>query len=146
MLSRLLCLSSMYIQSSSLSFRPRICFLLSIGIASLGLWTSLQVRHISTIDLSRRRSTRGPGPLVGNPKSLGITKVKFGFPLFSLLFFSSSRLHVRLDVTYDVRFYGQAERLTDGTGRATWGGGQEVLAVAYDVMIPGYSERVHSHF
>ncbi|KAF8200227.1 glycogen phosphorylase [Pholiota molesta] len=45
----------------------------------------------------------------------------------------------RLDVTYDVRFYGHADRLNDGTPRAVWQGGQEVLAVAYDVMIPGYS-------
>ncbi|KJA26532.1 glycosyltransferase family 35 protein [Hypholoma sublateritium FD-334 SS-4] len=44
----------------------------------------------------------------------------------------------RLDVTYDIRFYGRADRLDDGTGRAVWHGGQEVLAVAYDVMIPGY--------
>jgi starch phosphorylase len=36
-----------------------------------------------------------------------------------------------------VRFYGQADRLNDGTPRAVWSGGQEVLAVAYDVMIPG---------
>ncbi|KAF9260379.1 glycogen phosphorylase [Marasmius fiardii PR-910] len=43
----------------------------------------------------------------------------------------------RLDVTYEVRFYGHAERLNDGTGRSVWTGGQEVLAVAYDVMIPG---------
>ncbi|GLB44296.1 putative phosphorylase is an important allosteric enzyme in carbohydrate metabolism [Lyophyllum shimeji] len=47
----------------------------------------------------------------------------------------------RLDVTYEVRFYGHAERLHDGTGRAQWVGGQEVLAVAYDVMIPGYGTR-----
>ena len=44
----------------------------------------------------------------------------------------------RLDVTYDIRFYGSAERMNDGSGRAIWHGGQEVLAVAYDVMIPGY--------
>ncbi|KAK7460678.1 Non-essential glycogen phosphorylase [Stygiomarasmius scandens] len=43
----------------------------------------------------------------------------------------------RLDVTYEIRFYGNAERLPDGSGRAAWSGGQEVLAVAYDVMIPG---------
>ncbi|KAG5638832.1 hypothetical protein H0H81_009603 [Sphagnurus paluster] len=47
----------------------------------------------------------------------------------------------RLDVAYDVRFYGQAERLSDESGRAQWVGGQEVLAVAYDVMIPGYGTR-----
>ncbi|KAG6910455.1 hypothetical protein DXG01_010380 [Tephrocybe rancida] len=44
----------------------------------------------------------------------------------------------RLDVFYEIRFYGQSERLNDGTGRASWTGGQEVLAIAYDVMIPGY--------
>ncbi|KAG6835218.1 hypothetical protein H0H93_003853 [Arthromyces matolae] len=44
----------------------------------------------------------------------------------------------RLDVSYEIRFYGQSERLTDGSGRAAWTGGQEVLAIAYDVMIPGY--------
>ncbi|KAJ7159953.1 glycogen phosphorylase [Mycena crocata] len=42
----------------------------------------------------------------------------------------------RLDVAYEVRFYGQAERVPDSQ-RALWTGGQEVLAVAYDVMIPG---------
>ncbi|KAF8630104.1 hypothetical protein AX17_005500 [Amanita inopinata Kibby_2008] len=47
----------------------------------------------------------------------------------------------RLDVTYDIRFYGHAERLHDGSGRATWEGGQEVLAMAYDVMIPGYDTK-----
>ena len=43
----------------------------------------------------------------------------------------------RLDVQYDVRFYGSADRLNDGTPRAIWSGGQEVIAQAYDVMIPG---------
>ncbi|KXN85932.1 Glycogen phosphorylase [Leucoagaricus sp. SymC.cos] len=47
----------------------------------------------------------------------------------------------RLDVTYEVRFYGQAERLQDGNRRASWSGGQEVLAIAYDVMIPGYKTK-----
>ena len=41
----------------------------------------------------------------------------------------------RYDVQYEIRFYGQAERI--GGGRAVWSGGQEVLALAYDVMIPG---------
>jgi glycogen phosphorylase len=43
----------------------------------------------------------------------------------------------RLDVTCEVRFYGEAVRIEDGGGKALWSGGQEVLAVAYDVMIPG---------
>ncbi|KAH6873979.1 glycogen phosphorylase [Coprinopsis sp. MPI-PUGE-AT-0042] len=47
----------------------------------------------------------------------------------------------RLDVTFEIRFYGHAERLGDGTGRAIWAGGQEVVAVAYDVMIPGYGTK-----
>ncbi|KAH8986590.1 glycosyltransferase family 35 protein [Lactarius akahatsu] len=48
----------------------------------------------------------------------------------------------RLDVTYEVRFYGHAQRWgEESTGRATWSGGQEVLAVAYDVMIPGYGTK-----
>ncbi|KAF9646897.1 glycogen phosphorylase [Thelephora ganbajun] len=45
----------------------------------------------------------------------------------------------RYDVQYEIRFYGQSERTTKG--RAVWSGGQEVLAVAYDVMIPGYGTK-----
>lgn len=47
----------------------------------------------------------------------------------------------RIDVTYDVRFHGSSERLNDGSGRAIWEGGQEVLAVAYDMPIPGCNTR-----
>jgi starch phosphorylase len=36
------------------------------------------------------------------------------------------------DVTYDIRFYGQAEKMGDGSGRAIWHGGQELLALAYE--------------
>lgn len=32
----------------------------------------------------------------------------------------------RLDVSYEVRFYGHADRDPDGSGRAVWAGGQEV--------------------
>jgi len=45
----------------------------------------------------------------------------------------------RLDVSVEVRFYGHAERLDNG--KAIWSGGQEVLAIAYDVMIPGYHTK-----
>ncbi|EPQ56072.1 hypothetical protein GLOTRDRAFT_27930, partial [Gloeophyllum trabeum ATCC 11539] len=45
----------------------------------------------------------------------------------------------RLDVSYEIRFYGHAERLE--SGKAVWSGGQEVLAIAYDVMIPGYETK-----
>ncbi|KAG9310893.1 glycosyltransferase family 35 protein [Chiua virens] len=47
----------------------------------------------------------------------------------------------RIDVTYEIRFYGVADRYHDGSGRGVWHGGQEVLAVAYDVMIPGFNTR-----
>ncbi|KAG8215453.1 glycosyltransferase family 35 protein [Butyriboletus roseoflavus] len=47
----------------------------------------------------------------------------------------------RIDVTYEIRFHGVADRYHDGSGRGVWHGGQEVLAVAYDVMIPGYETR-----
>lgn len=50
----------------------------------------------------------------------------------------------RYDIQYDVRFYGQAERTTGG--RAVWSGGQEVLALAYDVMIPGNIQPNRSRF
>lgn len=46
---------------------------------------------------------------------------------------------VRPDVSYDVRFYGNADRASNG--RAIWSGGQEVVAVANDVPIPGYATR-----
>ena len=42
-------------------------------------------------------------------------------------------------MSYQIRFYGHAERLEGG--RALWQGGQEVLAMAYDVMIPGYATK-----
>ncbi|KAF8317894.1 putative glycogen phosphorylase [Clavulina sp. PMI_390] len=45
----------------------------------------------------------------------------------------------RSDVTVDVRFYGHADRLENG--RAVWTAGQEVVAVAYDVPVPGYKTR-----
>ena len=45
----------------------------------------------------------------------------------------------RVDVAIEVRFYGHAERI--GKMKSIWSGGQEVLAIAYDVMIPGYKTR-----
>lgn len=45
----------------------------------------------------------------------------------------------RTDVTYQIRFYGHAERIEGA--KAIWQGGQEVLAMAYDVMIPGYDTK-----
>ena len=45
----------------------------------------------------------------------------------------------RTDVTYQIRFYGHAERV-DGM-KAIWQGGQEVVALAYDLPIPGYETK-----
>jgi hypothetical protein len=45
----------------------------------------------------------------------------------------------RFDVAYDIRFYGHAERTE--SGKAIWSGGQEVVAVAYDVPIPGFETK-----
>jgi glycogen phosphorylase len=42
-----------------------------------------------------------------------------------------------IDVTYEVRFHWYAERLNDGSSCAILEGDQEVLAVAYDMPIPG---------
>ncbi|KAJ7278823.1 hypothetical protein C8J57DRAFT_1573595 [Mycena rebaudengoi] len=39
----------------------------------------------------------------------------------------------------------EADRLNDGTPRAVWSGGQEVLVVAYDVMIPGCYTKTTSN-
>ncbi|KAI6143212.1 glycosyltransferase family 35 protein [Pisolithus tinctorius] len=47
----------------------------------------------------------------------------------------------RADVQYEIRFYGEAQKYVNGTARGVWYGGQEVLAVAYDVTIPGYDTR-----
>ncbi|KAJ7243905.1 glycogen phosphorylase [Mycena haematopus] len=41
----------------------------------------------------------------------------------------------RLDVSYEVRFYGHADRLNDGTPRAVWAGGQEVLATTNNLRL-----------
>jgi len=46
----------------------------------------------------------------------------------------------RLDVVQPVRFYGQVTQRIDDDGNQifNWEGGEEVLAVAYDLPIPGY--------
>lgn len=46
----------------------------------------------------------------------------------------------RLDVSYEVRFRGYVNKVTeeDGTISYVWEGGERVVAVAYDVPIPGY--------
>jgi starch phosphorylase len=44
----------------------------------------------------------------------------------------------RLDAAVEVRLYGWAERDLDSKGKGKWQGGQIVLAVPYDMPIPGY--------
>lgn len=46
----------------------------------------------------------------------------------------------RLDVNYNVRFYGHVEPIPN-SGKAIWSGGQEVLAVASDVPVPGFGTK-----
>ncbi|KAJ3368409.1 Non-essential glycogen phosphorylase [Allomyces arbusculus] len=49
----------------------------------------------------------------------------------------------RLDVVYEVRFYGQCHKYVDADGsvRWKWDGGDKVQAVAYDVPIPGFNNQ-----
>ena len=49
----------------------------------------------------------------------------------------------RLDVVYEVRFFGNVTKHVekDGTIKHSWGGGEVVQAVAYDVPIPGWDTR-----
>lgn len=49
----------------------------------------------------------------------------------------------RLDVAYEVNFYGSVNKYTDGLGRDrfVWVSGETVEAVAYDVPIPGYGTK-----
>lgn len=46
---------------------------------------------------------------------------------------------VRNDVTYPVKFSGKL--VTGSDGKRNWIGGEDVVAVAYDVPIPGYKTK-----
>lgn len=46
---------------------------------------------------------------------------------------------VRNDVSYPVKFYGEVIQRPDG--RKEWVGGEDIIAVAYDVPIPGYKTK-----
>uniref|UniRef100_A0A7N0T5Q5 Alpha-1,4 glucan phosphorylase n=1 Tax=Kalanchoe fedtschenkoi TaxID=63787 RepID=A0A7N0T5Q5_KALFE len=46
---------------------------------------------------------------------------------------------VRNDVSYPVKFYGKVTKGSDG--KTQWVGGQDIVATAYDVPIPGYKTR-----
>ncbi len=46
----------------------------------------------------------------------------------------------RMDVTYPIRMYGNVNRYQDGgLERANWDGGEVVIAMAYDMPVPGYN-------
>ncbi|RKP21583.1 glycosyl transferase [Rozella allomycis CSF55] len=50
----------------------------------------------------------------------------------------------RLDVVYEVRFYGSVTKISDTkdeTAKYSWAGGEVVQAVAYDVPIPGWNTK-----
>ncbi|KAL0385991.1 UNVERIFIED_CONTAM: Alpha-1,4 glucan phosphorylase L-2 isozyme, chloroplastic/amyloplastic [Sesamum radiatum] len=46
---------------------------------------------------------------------------------------------VRNDISYPVKFYGKVVEGSDG--RKHWVGGEDIIAVAYDVPIPGYKTK-----
>ena len=46
---------------------------------------------------------------------------------------------VRNDVSYPVKFYGKVVSGSDG--KKQWIGGEDIVAVAYDVPIPGYKTK-----
>lgn len=46
---------------------------------------------------------------------------------------------VRNDVSYHVKFYGNVA--TGSDGKRHWIGGEDIVAVAYDVPIPGYKTK-----
>ena len=46
---------------------------------------------------------------------------------------------VRNDVSYPVKFYGEVTSRADGSKQ--WVGGETVVALAYDVPIPGYKTK-----
>jgi glycogen phosphorylase len=47
----------------------------------------------------------------------------------------------RLDVCYEVKLWGEAGSKDPKTGRGSWTGGSIVIAVAYDVPVPGYKTK-----
>ncbi|GAA5855751.1 hypothetical protein JCM8547_001668 [Rhodosporidiobolus lusitaniae] len=47
----------------------------------------------------------------------------------------------RLDAAVEVKFYGEAVRGENGKGPGSWTGGHDVLAVPYDIPVPGYNTR-----
>lgn len=47
----------------------------------------------------------------------------------------------RLDAAVEVKFYGEAHRGNDPKGPGRWVGGLEVLAVPYDLPVPGFKTR-----
>lgn len=46
---------------------------------------------------------------------------------------------VRNDISYPVKFYGKV--ISGPDGNKQWVGGEDIIAVAYDVPIPGYKTK-----
>ena len=46
----------------------------------------------------------------------------------------------RQDVTYTIKMYGHTKKYNEGgIERAVWEGGENVIAMAYDIPVPGYN-------
>ncbi|KAL7132731.1 hypothetical protein ABFS83_12G093500 [Erythranthe nasuta] len=48
---------------------------------------------------------------------------------------------IRNDISYPIKFYGEVVESSSGNGRKEWIGGENIVAVAYDVPIPGYKTK-----
>ncbi|CEQ42644.1 SPOSA6832_04475 [Sporobolomyces salmonicolor] len=69
------------------------------------------------------------------------TTLKSDIPNSNFNFSSQPWEIPRLDSGVEIKFYGEATRGKGGKGVGTWTGGLEVLAVPYDVPVPGYKTR-----
>ncbi len=122
-----------------------------LGIARLGIRLAIPIRYFPAGKLIPRRfrpiidallqlispegnQLEAPDPWLANQNPWEVT---LSYLIITLPVIEIALQLPRLDVSYEIRFYGNADRLNDGTPRASWTGGQEVLAIAYDVMIPG---------
>ncbi|EYU28842.1 hypothetical protein MIMGU_mgv1a002585mg [Erythranthe guttata] len=48
---------------------------------------------------------------------------------------------IRNDISYPIKFYGEVVESSSGNGKKEWIGGENIVAVAYDVPIPGYKTK-----
>ncbi|KAJ7204597.1 hypothetical protein C8J57DRAFT_1259333 [Mycena rebaudengoi] len=125
----------------------------ALGNGRLGRCATSQARSLlswGTADATSTASFSSPRATRGNQLEVGMFYLHSRTPLTdprSLLRHPThgrttrARGSPRCWVTYEV---ARADRLNDGTPRAMWSGGQEVLAAAHDVMIPGYTKATNT--